>query len=180
MASTRVTRRTVLGSVGAASLAPALTATDAAARVRAEAAWPAESAAPHPHLAFAAQLQLAMHAGTSQTGAHWAAITGGEAAGPRLSGRVQGGRIDWRCDASGATQVMLCIAVQGADGSIVEVRDRGICAGPGLHAGAAISTAPQLFGAAGELPDAPAVLVGRLDTTQLDQGVLRLLAFEVS
>ena len=39
---------------------------------------------------------------------------------------------------------------------------------------------PQLSEDAGEWLARPALLVGRLDTTQLDKGVLKLHAFEVS
>src|SRR5690606_2685540 len=107
-----------------------------------------DPSAPHLRAAFAAELQLAAAQDLPQPGARWAAITGGEIAGGHLSGRIQGGRVDWQADpASQCTQVTLCFAVQCADGSLVEVRDRGVCAGPGMQAAASsISTAPQLLG----------------------------------
>jgi hypothetical protein len=94
---------------------------------------------------------------------------------------VQAGRIEWSVPAAGApVEVTTQLLVACADGSLVEVQDRGVLpadADPASHA--AIPTRPELTGGREE-PDVPVLLVGRLDASELGKGILKLQAFEVS
>lgn len=175
MAGTHISRRSMLGSVGAASLTPVLlkasensfsptpSLTDAAAL-------------PHASPVFVAQLRVTVLA--TDAAIKQVAITGGELQGPSLEGVVQGGRIEWQPQATGLA-VVVRFAVRRADGTLVELCERGLqadCAD--VTAAARLSTVSQ---PAPEDDSAlPALRVGRLDLTGLQQGMVRLLAFEVS
>jgi hypothetical protein len=179
MASARITRRAVLGSAGAASLSPMLAASARGA--------PGDESphAPQPRsrAAFAAEISVgAAEPVAGSAHRRWAAVLGGEIAGPALSGAVQGGRIDWSIDEHGQTvELTARFGVLCPDGRLFELRDRAVYQGvqPPAHS-AVIVTAPQLLEAAAEVPAAPALLVGRLDASQFRNGTVRLLAFEVS
>jgi hypothetical protein len=180
MPKLRITRRAVLGSVGAT-----LSSTLAAPAGAHLAPMPAQGslALPQARPAFAALLEVgeSMQApGTSTQ--RWVTILGGAIDGPRLRGVVQGGRFDWRQDAAGeSVEVTATFIVRRDDGRLIEVRDRGFYpAASAAAASAAICTSPELVEPAGEGPVAAAVLVGRLDASQLDRGMVRLLAFEVT
>lgn len=180
MPKLRITRRAVLGSVGAS-----LSSTLAAPAGASLAPVPAQGnhELPQARRAFAAQLEVAKSTQASGTGTQrWAIILGGAIDGPRLRGVVQGGRFDWRQDQAGeSVEVTATFIVRRDDGRLIEVRDRGVYpAASAATASAAICTSPELVEPDGEVPVSPAVLVGRLDASQLDRGVVRLLAFEVT
>jgi hypothetical protein len=177
MPKMRITRRAVLGSVGA-SLSATL-----AAPARASLSNSGDPGLPQARRAFAARLEVARTEQTSGARVqHWANILGGAIDGPRLNGVVQGGRVDWCTDLAGeSVEVTTTFIVRCEDGRMIEVRDRGFYPVSGAAtASAAICTAPELVEPAGQAPVAPAVLVGRLDASGLGQGVVRLVAFEVS
>jgi hypothetical protein len=178
MASARISRRSVLGSVGAASLTPGLLSPETAqASLRADQIIDAPGVRP----AFAAE--LALGAIIAQQGAPsqlWAAIQGGSVTGRLLCGAVQQGRIQWRSDpAAGLLEVTTSFTVLRDDGTLVEVQDRGVAPASGeTPAAVAICTAPVLL--QGGLPAPAALLVGRLDPANVATGVLRLHVFEAS
>lgn len=171
MTGTRVSRRSVLGSVGAASLSPALLQASISESALHPLALPA----------FQARIEVGQPTGTDGN-SHWAPVTGGVIRGQRLAGRVQGGRIDWRTGAGGGpVEVTACFQVLCEDGRLVEVQDRGLQAAEmDAPAGTVMTTTPELSGDVGEWCARPALLVGRMDTSQLGKGVLKLHAFEVS
>jgi hypothetical protein len=171
MEQTRFSRRTVLGSVGAVSVAPALPGDgDESARLSV-----------HTEPAFAGTIFVGpQQRGTSQ--AHFsAAILGGEVSGPLLQGQVLPGRIEWTIDAGSQTmQLSASYAVRCADGSLVQVRDRsvqGAAAAPA--AGKSLRTVPELH-ADGELGGlSGSVLVGVLDASGFSAGQVMLRVFRV-
>jgi hypothetical protein len=138
---------------------------------------------PQARRAFAARLEVGKPKQTSGARVQgWATILGGAIDGPRLSGVVQGGRFDWSTDPAGeSVEVTATFIVRSDDGRMIEVRDRGVYpVSAAVTASAAICTSPELVQPAGEAPVSPAVLIGRLDASHLNQGVVRLLAFEVT
>lgn len=175
MAGTRISRRSMLGTVGAASLVPVL--------LKASDGPPAGSAPPDalPHAApaYLARFRvspIAPHAAQPRA----VAIIGGTVEGTRLSGVVESGSVEWQqyCDGMAVTAHY---SVRRADGSVVEVRERGMqSACTGIHGASGMSLVSELSGPDVETCALPALRVGRLDTTRLHQGEIRLLAFEVS
>jgi hypothetical protein len=178
MASSLITRRSLLGTAGAASLAPVLPK-DANACTGQQLA----PAMPHATPAFTVRVEVgaANRVGT-QPGLHHAFIHGGDVTGPLLNGKVQGGRVQWHVDAAnGQVEITARFAVLRADGMLLEVRDCARYPASSLPAASGpIATAPVLMETAGELPATPALLVGRLDASQFANGVVLLHAFEVS
>jgi hypothetical protein len=177
----RITRRAVLGSVGV-SLSSSLTAPAAASLALASRAGDPQLL-PQARRAFAARLEVGSTEQLRGARAQrWANIHGGAIDGPHLTGVVQGGRIDWSTDAAGeSVEITARIIVRSHDGRMVEIRDRAVYPAAGAGSpGAALCTAPELVEPAGEPPVSPALLVGRLDVSDLHQGVVRLLAFEVT
>jgi len=172
MSGTRVSRRAMLGSVGAASLSPVLQASipDLSASLDLPLARPA----------FTAALQTA-EMQESASGSRSASIIGGSMQGRRLSGNVRSGRIQWSAPALGSpVEVTTHLLVARPDGSLVEVLNRGVVpADSDVSCHPAISTRIELAGNE-EGPGAPLLLVGRLDASGLGKGVLKLQAFEVS
>jgi len=174
MSGTRVSRRAMLGSVGAASLSPVLQAS-----VPDISGLRASPDPPLARLAFTATLQTdEIH--ESPCGARDAAIIGGSLQGHRLSGTVQAGRIQWSAPSAEAmVEVRTHVLVMRQDGTLVEVHDRGLMPAGADPGQASISTRPELTGEREE-QDVPVLLVGRLDASEVLRGVLRLQAFEVS
>jgi hypothetical protein len=171
MEQTRFSRRTVLGSVGAASIAPTLPGDDdECARV-----------AVHTEPAFTGTILVGPQLrGTSPT--HFsAAILGGEVSGPLLQGQVLPGRIEWTIDAGSQTmQLSASYAVRCADGLLVQVRDRSVHGGAAAPAaGKGLRTAPELHtdGEHGGL--AGSLLVGVLDASGFSAGQVMLRVFRV-
>lgn len=179
MAQPRITRRSVLGSVGAATLSPALVApVDSHAGLVAD-AFP-DGAQPAGRPAFVVQLRIGSRQCTDGSGGgHWAPILGGEITGPQLRGQVQAGRVDWQVHPAGdSVELTTRASVLTHDGRLLELRDRGICPVSGSHE---VCTSPQLLELSPDGLAAPQpLLVGRLDTNNQAAGALRLLAFEVS
>lgn len=167
MAGARISRRSMLGSAGAASLMPVLGRNATAASSAASPELP--QACP----AFDARLQVGA-AMAGHDGGHWAAITGGSIEGRDVSGRVTGGRIEWQ-QQQGVCTVSARFDVLRADGTRVEVCERGQCA---AMAGPFAASA-EVLDAVGTAATA-ALLVGRMDATHLAAGAVRVQAFEVS
>src|SRR5690606_7888815 len=109
------------------------------------------------------------------------AITGGTLRGGSLAGTVRAGQIQWQLQPEGSFEVVVRFDLHCADGELLQVHERGLIpAGTAITQCAAINATAEVLGADG-LPSARAsLLVGRIDTTQLHAGVMRLLAFEVS
>jgi hypothetical protein len=159
----RITRRCLLGTIGAVGMFPAFAPAISSSRAR-----PA--------------LQVALRIGQPGSGtAAWrhAVIHGGKVTGVLMQGDVLSGRLDWLVDpASGAVEVVACVQVLRRDGVLVELRDRTVHAGADDLAGQpGLCTAPQLFDASGGFLPQPA-LAGRLDATALARGLVTLRAFE--
>lgn len=171
MASARITRRSVLGSAGAASLSPVFSA------------GKQDALSPYARLAFAARISVgAAEDVAGYPGRQWCAVLGGEIHGALLQGAVQGGRIDWcRDTASNTVEITARFGVLARDGRLLEIRDRAIFPGnqqPAMRS--PLATAPQVVEQADEIPATPALLVGRLDVSRFTRGVVQLDAFEVT
>lgn len=161
----RITRRSVLGSIGAAGMFPVL----------------AQAIAPGAPRVERPLLQAGLRIGEPQAGeAGWrhATILGGSMIGGLLQGEVQSGRIEWLVDpASGAVEVAASMQVLRSDGARIELRDRSSAAGADhQHGMPGVPTAPRLFDAAG-VPLPQPMLAGRLDASLLAQGAVTLRAF---
>jgi hypothetical protein len=178
MASSLITRRSLLGSAGAASLTPVLlNDTDTCT------GQPLQPAAPKAAPAFTARIAVGAGSRISfQPGLRHASILGGEITGPLLNGTVQGGNVQWHIDAAnGQVEIAARLVVLRSDGVLLELRDIARYPADSLpSATASIATTPVLMETAGELPATPALLVGRLDASQFANGVVLLHAFEVS
>src|SRR5690606_15020647 len=109
------------------------------------------------------------------------AITGGTLRGRRLAGTVQAGQIQWLPQPQGGVEVVVRFDLHCAAGVRLQVLERGLSpAGTPITQGAASNATAEVRSADG-LPCArSALLVGRIDTTQLHAGVVLLQAFEVS
>ena len=162
----------MLGTVGAASLAPVLV--NAGAR-----AAPVAAGSPEVQPAFAGNLTVgAME--REGTVLRAASISGGTIHGSRLAGIVHGGRIEWLPRADGSHEVQLRFHVQCADGHQTEVFQRAVLAPDADLQGCwPVNAVTESLADEGASTGA-ALLVGRLDATRLQQGLLTLLAFEVS
>lgn len=161
-----VTRRAVLGSVGAAAMFPPL----------AQATLASLPASTRP------VLEAWLQTGAPQSGQYGrrhARVHGGAVTGSLMRGTVQSGRLDWLVDpASGAVEVTARVQVLSADGALIELRDR---TAPAVAAGFAAQpgwpTAPELFEAASGKSVTDQPLAGRLDTAAIARGLVRLRAF---
>src|SRR5688500_7470756 len=117
MARARISRRSLLGSVGAASLAPGLLSpTPSEARLAQDSAG-----APQLQPAFAAELALGVPALDGAVPQQMRAeIQGGSVTGRLLRGTVQHGTVGWRSDPVAAlTEVTARFTVLREDGRLV-------------------------------------------------------------
>lgn len=172
MAGPRVSRRSVLGTVGAASLAPVLPR-PASARLGEGTAGVPPAAVP----AFHAELTLSGTASLQSAG--MALIAGGRVAGRLLAGEVEAGQLQWHRHPAGL-EVALAVAVRCADGRRVELVGRGVLADADLRRRPVLNTNAELLALDGGLPACPTLLVGRLDLGRLGEGATSLLTYEVS
>src|SRR5262245_47223122 len=136
-----VTRRTLLGSVGAAAMFPAL---GSAFRTL-------PAGAPRP------ALEASLLVGEPQTGPggrRTAAVRGGRVTGHLLQGVVQSGQLEWLVDpASGAVELAARVQVRRADGELVELHDRTAhAAEDSFAAQPGWPTAPRLIAAGARYP----------------------------
>lgn len=174
MAATRISRRLMLGTVGAASLAPAFPRVSGAPP-----AGPGSGEDP-PVLrpVFAGRLVVGPPRGTA---AHrQVSIIGGRLQGAGFAGEVQRGCIDWHLQATGGTEVIASFAVRRDDGSLVEVRERGLTPETAEAVRAVVSTSTEILGDGMLAPASMALMIGRLDATGIADGVVHLAAFEVA
>lgn len=162
-----MTRRTLLGTVAAATMFPQL-AGGVNSRV---------SRATQP------AIEIALRTGEPHAGVHgWrrAVVLAGLLRGSLMQGTVKSGRLEWLVDpASGAVEVALDMLLLRADGRLIQLRDRSaraVAASPDEFPG--VPTAPELFDAAAMAPLAVAQLAGRLDASGLGRGVVWLRAFD--
>src|SRR5689334_4520522 len=132
-----MTRRTLLGSVGAAAMFPPW----------AKAVHPRDPHAPQP------VLEISLRVGEPHAGMHgWrrAVARAGLASGSLLQGSVQTGQLQWLVDpASGAVQVALDLLLLRADGALIRLRDRSAHREGAPLELPGVPTAPELFDAAG-------------------------------
>jgi hypothetical protein len=172
MSGMRLSRRSLLGSVGAASITPALPAVarDGTASLP---GLPQTEPAFEGTLLTGPQKRMA-------AGQYSAAIVGGVFTGPLLAGTVHSGRIDWRIDAaSEAMHVTASYAVLRQDGVLVQVKDRSVhpqAIRPAMST--RLRTAPEIISDGGEQEPAP-LLVGLLDASGFSSGQVSLRAFRV-
>jgi hypothetical protein len=162
----------MLGTVGAASLAPVLPG-PAAARLAEDAAAPPPQAVP------AFRIELTTETASPLEAEGVARITGGVAHGRALAGAVEGGCIQWRPHPAGV-EVTAQVAVRRPDGHLVELVERGILSAAQRGSRTALCTTTELFASDGDFPAFPALLVGRLDLGRLGEGAVSLLTYEVS
>jgi hypothetical protein len=161
-----MTRRTLLGSVAAATLLPRLAA---------------GVTSPSPDTATPA-MQVSMRLGEPLVGMHgWrrAVVLAGLVQGSLMQGKVQSGQLQWLVDpASGAVEIAIDMLLVRADGAMIQLRDRSA---PAVAAPSAawpgLPTAPALFDAAG-MQLSPVGLAGRLDASALGRGLVWLRAFD--
>lgn len=163
--SERMTRRTLLASIGAAGVFPSLASAITAAE---------PSPAPQ-----SLKVQMQVTQPESGTGGWRHVLVRGGTVSGFMQGIVQSGRLQWLVDpASGAVEVTARVQLLRSDGLLVELHDRTVHAAPGGVAGLpGVCTSPQLFDAAGRSLAAPA-LAGRLDASGLARGIVTLRAFE--
>jgi hypothetical protein len=174
MSRMQLSRRSLLGSVGAATVAPAL---PAATRDLAEAV----AGLPRTVPAFEARLRTGPQLRSSLSQAQFsAAILGGELAGPLLQGVVQSGRIEWTIDsASRALHITAHYAVLRHDGVLVQIKDHGIHPQAMKPADSTrLRTSPEIS-VDGEPHMAASLLVGLLDASGFSSGEVTLRAFRV-
>lgn len=165
-----MSRRSMLGTVGAASLAPVLLKAGAPA---------AQVTDPELRPAFSGTLIVGAPQRV-EARLHSATITGGSLDGSRLTGAVQGGRIQWLAREDGGHEMSLHFEVRCRDGRLVEVSERAILAAgidPASRCAVTATIEPiSIEARAGEA----ALLAGRLDATEIERGEVKLLAFEVA
>lgn len=115
MADRRFTRRSVLGAVGAVSLASTALAAAAASLPTGE--------------GEAFRLVLSLEPSQAGKGNHrWARIGAGLARGS-LQGEIQSGRVDWQVDpASGAVEATATCSLRCADGKVRQLRRGNLAA----------------------------------------------------
>lgn len=164
----------MLGSVGAASIAPALPAAVCDPVLQ-------SPDLPQTEPAFEGRLLTGPQQRISQSPARYsAAILGGELSGPLLAGAVQSGRIEWTVDQESQTMhISAHYAVLRLDGELVEVRDRSVH--PQAIKPASIgrlNTAPEII-SGGEQQEFSPLLVGLLDASGFSSGKVTLRAFRV-
>lgn len=161
-----MTRRTLLGSVGAATMFPQLAA--GVSRIAPPAALPA--------------MQIAMRVDEPRhglQGRRHAVVLAGRVEGSLVQGTVQSGRLEWLADPlTGAVDIAIDLQLLRADGRLLQLRDRSVPADGAAVGAPGVATAPQLFDSAGSAWLAPAQLAGRLDASGLARGVIWLRAFD--
>lgn len=165
----QLTRRTLLGSVGAATIASSLPTQAGVGR----------EGVPALRRAFVAEVKTAPVSIGKQSGLvrhMW--VTGGVVRGSLLEGQIQSGRLEWQMAAGqSGVELLAEFVVRRADGSTVEVRDRAL--GTVTNEGAELSllaSRPELRDALGA---SPVTLVGRMDASACMAGTVRLNAFMV-
>jgi hypothetical protein len=179
MGQKRFSRRSVLGSVGAASVVPTITGGSAVASATALPFDNGVQVAP----AFVATLNVGRQIRNDASPRHFSApILGGEVTGVLLSGLIQPGRIEWTIDAASNTvELIASYAVLRADGALIQVKDRcvhAVAAAPAASAG--IRTAPELLADSAHVELPPSVLVGMLDASGFADGRVSLRAFRIA
>lgn len=168
MRNRRITRRTVLGSVSAASLAPVLPLDSHME--------PSDRSSPTVVRAFSLQLDVTTQVTTRD--ALQFRVLGGQVAGAHVQGIVQSGQVSCRLDAQGAVLALEAqVLVQRHDGELVLLRDQS--ARPAAQPAALLPSRPELLHSLTQAALLPALLVGRWDLGAAAQGRLQLLAFEV-
>lgn len=179
MGQKRFSRRSVLGSVGAASVVPTIPGGSAVASATALPIDNGVQIAP----AFVATLNVGRQIRNDASPRHFSApVLGGEVTGPLLTGSVQPGRIEWIIDeASNTVELIASYAVLRADGALIQVRDRSMHAVAAAPAASAdIRTAPELHADSAHVELQPSVLVGMLDASGFTEGRVSLRAFRIA
>lgn len=114
MRDTRISRRSLLGAVGAVSLMPELVGAHAVS----------------PSSGNAADFEMLLRLEPAEAGAgnhRWARIADGLVSGGALPGRIRAGRIDWLVDpASGAVEATATCRVECTDGTVAEMSRCGL------------------------------------------------------
>jgi hypothetical protein len=170
----------VLGSVGAVSVASALTPQSQAEAISGPTAA-ATTAAVSAEPAFEILLKVGPAHSAGADGLLTAAIVGGTAEGKLLTGAVQPGRVDWRSDSSSSmVEITASFGVLRENGELVQLRDRSVY--PAAVAPATLSSlpsSPEMLDASGDHALSPTLLVGRLDATGFAAGHVKLSVFRV-
>jgi hypothetical protein len=173
MTTDRITRRTLLGSVGAVSLAPALHAEIGSSSDNPRAAAPS----PHATAAFTLHLETGEAQAVAGSTDCWSAeVRGGRVTGLQLHGEVESGRIDFALDAeAGVVRASTRLIIRTPSGAHVELQDVAERTGR--------AKLQQLCGRCELMHGGvqrPALLVGRMDASALRSGKLSMSVFEVS
>jgi len=173
MSTRRISRRLVLGSVGAASLCPALH-TEAGISAAATSGTPA---GPALAAAFIANLEIGPLVGAAP-GNSWAAVHGGCLQARGWQATVTAGRVEcWR-DAQGVAQIDCQFWARTATGAEVRIHQRALRRGP-AQGSMQMNLQCELAAAAEDALLRPALLVGTLDAAGLTGGTLKSVVFEV-
>lgn len=179
-----LTRRRLIGGVGAASLLPA-------ARPSAAANAPAASSGPGELSPLKTEFVLEIRATLAPTldmgaGANGVRrlvpITGGTFEGPKLRGVIEPGGGDWQLvRPDGVTSVEAKYTLRAGDGTLISVTNRGIIVPAASPSGASyVRTVPEFEVAIGPHDWLNrAVFVGSLDSTRFRQGSVVVRVFRV-
>jgi hypothetical protein len=167
-----VSRRSVLGAISTAPLAPAVGSMLPTA---------ADSAMPRAELFTKVTLQVGL-AEQSPGQRRVAPILGGTSQGGHFDGAVSIGRVEWQRDgAGGVTSILAQFTITAADSRCVHVRDEitiAGCVSPAC-AGVLVTTPELQF--SDPHPDLPesVVWLGRLDASRFAEGSVELSVFRV-
>lgn len=171
MSNRRISRRTVLGSVSAASLTPALAVVHPDSGL-------VRDTMPSLLPAFVTDLALADARSPAANQQHFD-VAGGRIDGPRLRGIVQSGRLECDFDATGhLLGIDARLLLRTDQGRVLLLRDHGMHA---LTAAPqrAFTSRPELLAPEGDVTVLAAVLVGRWSVGRRAADGARLTAFEV-
>jgi hypothetical protein len=176
MPRTRLSRRRVLASLGAAPVVSVL-ATSAPACASAQQA--AADASPRTEQVLSAMLNISL-ATPAEATVGSATILGGDAQG-ELAGVVQPGSLEWTRDpARGVLQLAARFELQARAGLRIHVADRATVVTQAECWAATFATTPELTVVDGPSAACPeAVYLGRMDASQLHAGQLRLTVHRV-
>lgn len=180
-----LTRRRLIGGVGAASLLPAAPLPASAASAPAAAGGPDELTPLRTEFVLEIRANLAptIEFGAGANGVRrLVPISGGTFEGPKLRGIIEPGGGDWQLvRPDGVTSVEAKYTLRAGDGTLVSVTNRGIIVPPAVATGPNyVRTVPEFEVAMGPHDWLnKSVFVGSLDATRFRQGRVVVRVFRL-